>query len=82
MTVDIKYAAFLYYIILARRKMASNKMKQIRKNGSYKEAEELNNEDNEELFADIRMLKLLHHFHAVYRLVLDNFSKDGCQVVY
>lgn len=55
-TVDIKYAAFVYYITIARRKMASNKMKQIRKNGSCKEAEELNNEDNEGLFADIRML--------------------------
>lgn len=43
---------------LARRKMASCKMKQIRKNGGCKETEELNNEDNEELFADIGLCSL------------------------
>lgn len=62
--------------------MASNKMKQIRKNGSYKEAEELNNEDNEELFADIRMLNFRIIFYAIYLLVLNNFSKKDCQLVH
>lgn len=38
--------------------MASCKMKQIRKNGGCKETEELNNEDNEELFADIGLCSL------------------------